>query len=390
MLEDFDLTQAAEPLLRWYLENARTLPWREEPTPYRVWISEIMLQQTRVEAVKPYFARFTERLPDAAALAACPEDELLKLWEGLGYYNRARNLQKAAGQITAQYGGVLPADYEKLLELKGIGHYTAGAIASIAYGIAVPAVDGNVLRVLTRLAEDDTDIAKQSFRNQAEAVLRDEMERLVLPEELVERLRDKNVPGALNQALMELGATVCVPNGAPLCGECPWREICLARRHNTVSELPVKSRAKARKIERRTVLIIRDGDRVAIRKRPARGLLAGLYELPNVAGRLDEGEALAAVKDMGFSPLRIQKLADAKHIFSHIEWHMQGYAVLVEEGLPQDEKLLLVDVEDAGRRYAIPAAFAAYAGYMNIKLGNERFVGKDVSEDAGEEPRRLP
>ena len=388
MLRDLDLTQAAEPLLRWYLENARTLPWREEPTPYRVWISEIMLQQTRVEAVKPYFARFVERLPDAAALAECPEDELLKLWEGLGYYNRARNLQEAARQITAQYGGALPADYAKLLELKGIGHYTAGAVASIAYGIAVPAVDGNVLRVLTRLTEDDTDIAKQSFRNETETVLREGMERLV------GRLRDKNVPGALNQALMELGATVCVPNGAPLCGECPWREICLARRHDTVSELPVKSRAKARKIERRTVLIIRDGDKVAIRKRPARGLLAGLYELPNVEGNLDDGEVLAAVKDMGFLPLRIQRLAEAKHIFSHIEWHMQGYAVLVEEGLPQDEKLLLVDAEDAGRRYAIPAAFAAYAEYMNIRLGNNRFAGKDTSEgageaDAGEEPAGL-
>lgn len=384
MLRDLDLTQAAEPLLRWYLENARTLPWREEPTPYRVWISEIMLQQTRVEAVKPYFARFVERLPDAAALAECPEDELLKLWEGLGYYNRARNLREAARQIVAQYGGALPADYAKLLELKGIGRYTAGAVASIAYGIAVPAVDGNVLRVLTRLTEDDTDIAKQSFRNETETVLREGMERLVLPEELVGRLRDKNVPGALNQALMELGATVCVPNGAPFCGECPWREICLARRHDTVSELPVKSRAKARKIERRTVLIIRDGDKVAIRKRPARGLLAGLYELPNVEGNLDDGEVLAAVKDMGFLPLRIQRLAEAKHIFSHIEWHMQGYAVLVEEGLPQDEKMLLVDAEDAGRRYAIPAAFAAYAEYMNIRLGNNRFAGKDMSENAGE------
>lgn len=390
MLQDFDLEQAAKPLLRWFLKNARTLPWREDATPYRVWISEIMLQQTRVEAVKPYFERFTERLPDAAALAACPEDELLKLWEGLGYYNRARNLQAAARQIVAQYGGTLPADYEKLLKLKGIGHYTAGAIASIAYGIAVPAVDGNVLRVLTRLTEDGTDIMKQSFRNETEHVLRREMERLKLPEELVCKLRDGNVPGALNQALMELGATVCVPNGAPLCTKCPWRESCLAKKHGTAAGLPVKSKPKARRIERRTVLIIRDGDKVAICKRPDKGLLAGLYELPNVEGALAPEEALAAVKDMGFAPLRIQRLEDAKHVFSHIEWHMQGYAILVEDETPEHTQVLLVDAEDANRRYAIPAAFAAYAGYMNIKLGNKRFKETEASEQRGTDGAELP
>ena len=248
-----------------------------------------MLQQTRVEAVKPYYERFLKALPDVAALAACPEDQLMKLWEGLGYYNRVRNMQKAAVTVTEEYDGLLPADYGKLLELKGIGSYTAGAIASIAYGIPVPAVDGNVLRILTRVATDDTDIMKQSFRSAVEAQLGEMMRELTVPEELRRALRDENVPGALNQAMMELGATVCVPNGAPLCEECPWSKMCLARAQGRVMDFPVKSKAKARRIEERTVLVIRDGEKVAIRKRPKKGLLAGLYELPNLSGALIAG-----------------------------------------------------------------------------------------------------
>lgn len=388
MLQDYELKQLVEPLLRWFGDNARTLPWREEPTPYRVWVSEIMLQQTRVEAVKPYYARFMERLPDVQALAECPEDELLKLWEGLGYYNRVRNLQKAAIQVVEDYGGVIPADYEALLGLKGIGNYTAGAVASIAYGLPVPAVDGNVLRIITRVTGDDTDIMKQSFRSRVEEVLR-----LVMQPEVggnvfagsldtniwEKRVRGANLSGAFNQALMELGATVCIPNGAPLCEKCPWQEMCIARKEGQTAELPVKSKAKARKIEKRTVLIIREGDKVAIRKRPKKGLLAGLYELPNVEGELSQDETLALVKEMNFSPIRIQKLSGAKHIFSHIEWHMCGYAIRVEEieadaAQAEQSDLLLVEAEDAKERYAIPSAFAAYAEYMNIKLGNERFA----------------
>lgn len=372
MLKEFDLAKIVEPLLGWFCQNARILPWRNEPTPYRVWISEIMLQQTRVEAVKPYFERFTKALPEIKDLAKCPEDELLKLWEGLGYYNRVRNMQKAAIEVMERYDGKLPADYQVLLSLKGIGSYTAGAIASIAYGISVPAVDGNVLRVLTRVAADDTDIMKQSFRKQME-------------EELGLLMREKNLDGTFNQALMELGATVCVPNGAPLCEKCPWQNICEAKKQNCIEALPVKSKAKPRKLENRTVLIIRDEDKVAIRKRPAKGLLAGLYELPNVEGNLTAEEVLALVKKMGYAPIRIQKLEPAKHIFSHIEWHMCGYAIRIEElemqqadgkktKENQDKGLLFVDAKDAGERYAIPSAFVAYAGYMNIKLGNERFL----------------
>lgn len=393
MLRDIELEKLAEPLLEWFCGHARVLPWREEPTPYRVWVSEIMLQQTRVEAVKPYFERFTAALPDVAALAACPEDKLLKLWEGLGYYNRVRNLQKAAIQVMTEYGGVIPAEYEELLKLKGIGHYTAGAVASIAYGKYVPAVDGNVLRILTRVAADDTDIMKQSFRSEIERELSEMMAGLAIPDSLKKKLRDENVPGALNQAMMELGATVCVPNGAPLCEECPWRANCQARLQERIAELPVKSRAKARKIEKRTVLILRDGEKTAICRRPKKGLLAGLYELPNVAGELTAEQVLELVKQMDYAPIRIQKLENAKHIFSHIEWHMSGYAVLVEEAgmrgtedveqhpdarthgvsAEEDSGLIFVDAVDVGERYAIPSAFAAYAKYMNIKLGKERF-----------------
>lgn len=376
MIKDYKLEQLVAPLLKWFAENARVLPWRSEPTPYRVWVSEIMLQQTRVEAVKPYFTRFMEALPDIQALAQCPEDQLLKLWEGLGYYNRVRNMQKAAIQVMEEYDGTLPADYEALLKLKGIGHYTAGAIASIAYGIPVPAVDGNVLRVLTRVTADDTDIMKQSFRTEVEETLI----RLMQPETGSEFFEGSmSAPGTFNQALMELGATVCLPNGEPLCEKCPWQEMCRARQESQIGVLPVKSKAKARKIERRTVLIIRDEDKVAIRKRPNQGLLAGLYELPNVEGELSAKQVLDLVKEMHFSPIRIQKLTEAKHIFSHIEWHMTGYAIRVEEAelagtaeiIPD---LIFVDAETARERYAIPAAFCAYAEYMNIKLGNKRFL----------------
>ncbi len=360
MVENFNLQQIVEPLLDWFRGNARALPWREEPTPYRVWVSEIMLQQTRVEAVKPYFHRFTAALPDIQALAECEEEKLLKLWEGLGYYNRVRNMQSAAQTLMQEYQGELPADYQELLKLKGIGHYTAGAIASIAYKIPVPAVDGNVLRVIARVANDNSDIMKQSVRNKVEAALQK-----VMPEDAA---------SDFNQALMELGAMVCVPNGAPQCEKCPWQNFCEARRLDCWNCLPVKSKAKPRRIEEKTVFIIRDGEKIVLHKRPSKGLLAGLYEFPNAEGHLSEQEALLWVKEQKLSPIRIQKLENAKHIFSHVEWHMTGYVVRVDELAENKSGMLFVEAADSQENYPIPAAFGAYTKYMNIRLGNEKYT----------------
>lgn len=359
MLEEFPLEIIVEPLLSWFRKNARVLPWREDATPYRVWVSEIMLQQTRVEAVKPYFQRFTTALPAIRDLAECDEERLLKLWEGLGYYNRVRNMQDAARTVMEKYQGSLPADYEELLKLKGIGHYTAGAIASIAYGIPVPAVDGNVLRVIMRAASDDSDIMKQSVRTRVEKALQE-----IMP---------GDAASAFNQALMELGATVCVPNGEPGCEKCPWKDFCKVKRLGCWQRIPVKSKAKPRKIEDKTVFIIRDGERIVLRRRPEKGLLAGLYEFPNTSGHLSEEEALRWVKEQKLKPLRIQKLADAKHIFSHVEWHMTGYVVRVDELAENNSSMLFVEVADSEEHYPIPAAFGAFTKYMNIRLGNEKF-----------------
>ena len=350
------LEEIVEPLLAWFAHNARVLPWRDHPTPYRVWVSEIMLQQTRVEAVKPYFNRFIEELPDVAALAACKEERLLKLWEGLGYYNRARNMQTAARTVMEKFAGELPADYETLLRLKGIGSYTAGAIASLAFGIAVPAVDGNVLRVISRITASEEDIAKASVKKRMEQEIR-----AILPEG---RVSD------FNQALMELGAVVCVPNGMAKCAECPLANICRAKQLDMVMQLPKKAAAKPRRIEKRTVLVIRDGERVALCKRKPKGLLAGMYELPNEAGWMTDGQVLTFLKEKRYSPIRIRRLAQAKHIFSHIEWHMQGYLILVEE--PQGEEeggYLFVEPAETMRRYPIPAAFSAYTEYLQIRPG---------------------
>ena len=356
------LEQIVKPLLSWYDGHARVLPWRENRSPYRIWVSEIMLQQTRVEAVKPYFERFLKALPDVAALAKCPEDELLKLWEGLGYYNRVRNMQKAAQMLMEEYKGQFPEDYKKLLLLPGIGHYTAGAIGSIAFGLRVPAVDGNVLRVVSRVKASYEDILKQSVKTAME--------------EEVQKIIPADRAGDFNQALMELGAAVCVPNGKARCSECPLSFACQAYQKGLVEELPKKKGKKERRLEKRTVLVLREGDRVAIRKRPKKGLLAGLYELPNIEGHLGEEEILSQLKAWGFAPLRIQPLADAKHIFSHVEWQMIGYVVSLEEMDDMDsqkEGMFFIDAKETEEKYPIPAAFAAYARYMDIVLGQEKY-----------------
>lgn len=353
------LDKIVEPLVQWYEKDHRILPWREEKNPYYIWISEIMLQQTRVEAVKPYFERFIKTLPTVESVAVCPEEQLLKLWEGLGYYNRARNIQKAAKEIVEKYDGKLPEDYVLLKQLSGIGNYTAGAVASIAYNIPVPAVDGNVLRVISRITENYDDILKQSVKTRVE-------------KELL-KIMPQDCPGIFNQALMELGAMVCVPNGAPKCESCPVADLCEARKHHTFMELPVKKKQKERRIEQKTMIVLRDGDKVAIRKRPSRGLLAGLYELPNLEGHLNEEELMNWLKTYELIPLRLQKLSDSKHIFSHVEWNMTGYMVRVAELDEEKEKdLLFVEAEEIEKKYPIPAAFHAYTSYMNMKLGMDK------------------
>ncbi len=354
------LEKIAEPLLKWYDKGRRILPWREDPQPYYVWLSEIMLQQTRVEAVKPYYDRFIQNVPDIQALAEMEEDKLVKLWEGLGYYNRVRNLQKAAKVIVKEHEGKMPSEYESLLELPGIGSYTAGAIASIAYGKAVPAVDGNVLRVLSRLRMDGEDILSQKTKTRVEKELRE-----VIP---------VNRPGDFNQALMELGAMVCLPNGEPKCGECPWEALCQAHHMGKTAEFPKKKAKKARKIEEKTVLVIQDEDRAAFRRRPEKGLLAGMYEFPVLEGRLAEGKVLEILGQMGLKVLRIRPIGEAKHIFSHKEWHMKGYAVWVDEleraaGAGSGQGWVFIDRQEARERFPIPSAYAAYAGYLDIKLG---------------------
>lgn len=354
------LRHIAEPLLTWYDSNRRILPWRENPAPYRVWVSEIMLQQTRVEAVKPYFERFMQQLPDIASLAEAEEDTLLKLWEGLGYYSRVRNLKKAAVQIMEEYGGSMPSDYEDLMKLKGVGSYTAGAVASIAFGKPVPAVDGNVLRVIARLLADDADISNPAVKKRLEEDLKP-----VMPPER---------PGDFNQALMELGATVCIPNGMPKCSECPWEKLCEAKLTGTQTEYPKKSAKKPRKIEKKTVLVIRDANSAAIRKRASNGLLAGLYEFPSIEGHATQKEVLSWLQEQGVKAVRMEKLPPSKHIFTHKEWHMIGYVVLVDELEPmkKDKKLLFVKPEETEEKYPIPSAFAAYTGYLNIRTGAER------------------
>lgn len=351
--------EIAARLLDWYDGHARVLPWRETPTPYRVWVSEIMLQQTRVEAVKPYFERFTAALPDIPALAGCPEEQLLKLWEGLGYYNRVRNLQRAARLLVQDHGGEMPADYEAILALPGIGSYTAGAISSIAFGLPYPAVDGNVLRVLSRVYLCGDDILKQSVKKEWERKVR--------------KLMPEDRPGAFNQALMELGAMVCVPNGAAKCQECPLKELCRARAENRVDEYPQKAPKKPRRIEEKTVLIIRDGERAAIRKRPGKGLLAGLYEFPSLPGHLEADEVLAWLKEKNFSPLHIRGLGEAKHIFSHVEWRLIGYAIRVEELAVAQDGLIFVEPKETEEKYPIPAAYAAYAKGLHIRLGQDKY-----------------
>lgn len=337
------LKQMIPPLLDWFARNARVLPWRNHPTPYQVWISEIMLQQTRVEAVKEYYLRFISELPDIQALANVSDDRLMKLWEGLGYYNRARNLKKTAILIMEQHNGIFPDHFQTLLTLPGIGEYTAGSISSIAFGLPEPAVDGNVLRVLSRLLASREDIALPPVRKTMTSLLRS-----VYP---------KANCGALTESLMELGAMVCVPNGTPKCEQCPIHSLCIASQDNLTAEIPCKSGKTARVTEDYTVLLMTCGDRIAIRPRPKEGLLAGLWEFPNFPGKLDRKELRQKLNALGITEMSIHKSISANHIFTHREWHMSSYLVRLQMQAPG---FLWLTKEEIRTEYSIPSAFKAF------------------------------
>ena len=329
-------------LLPWYTENKRNLPWRKDKEPYHIWLSEIMLQQTRVEVVKGYYTRFLNTLPTIRDLAVCDDDVLHKLWEGLGYYSRVRNLKKAAIQIMEQHGGIFPEEYDQVRALPGIGDYTAGAICSIAFDFPTPAVDGNVLRVVSRLTEDATPVDDLRYRRQ----VRDQLA-TVYPKDA----------GAFTQALMELGATVCGPNWAPRCEECPVKTICAAAKHGTAENYPVKKPKAKRRTEEKTVFILSCDGAYALEKRPDKGLLAGLWQFPNTEGKLEVPQAMAYLEEQGLRPREVLRQLERKHIFTHISWEMRGIYVEVME---RAENYPWLSVDEIRANAAIPTAFRQF------------------------------
>ena len=337
-----NLSLLPQLLLPWYKNHHRDLPWRQDREPYHIWLSEIMLQQTRVEAVKGYYARFLTALPTVEALSQCDDDALHKLWEGLGYYSRVRNLKKAACVIMEDYGGVFPREHAQVLSLPGIGDYTAGAICSIAFNQKTPAVDGNVLRLLSRLTDDDSPIDQPATKKKVTALLAE-----LYPEEA----------GTFTQALMELGATLCGPNRKPECESCPCREICLGRLHGTAEALPVKAPKKQRRQEDRTVFILSCDGCYALQKRPKTGLLADLWQFPNVEGDLTLEQALAHTEELGLHPREILREVHRKHIFTHIQWNMRGIYLEVGTKIPEFQWFT---EEEIRTQAALPTAFRQF------------------------------
>jgi len=331
-----------QAILPWYYENRRELPWRQTKEPYRVWLSEIMLQQTRVEAVKGYYVRFLEVLPTVETLASCDDDTLNKLWEGLGYYSRVRNLKKAAGVILRQYGGKFPQKYEDVIALPGIGEYTAGAVCSICFDLPTPAVDGNVLRVAARLQNDNTPIDLPARKKWVQQALAE-----VYPKEA----------GDFTQALMELGATVCGPNRKPMCEACPCQEFCRGYRQGTMDTLPVKLPKRSRKIEEKTVFVLSCDGRYALKKRGDEGLLAGLWQFPDVPGKKELEAALTAAEQMGLRPKTIYRNLERSHIFTHIRWDMTCYYLEVAEQIPD---FVWLTADEIDQEAALPTAYRQF------------------------------
>lgn len=327
----------------WYRQNARIFPWRQDREPYHIWLSEIMLQQTRAAAVVPYYLRFLQELPTIADLAAAKEEKVLKLWEGLGYYSRARNLQRAAQVILREHGGVFPRGIKEIRALPGIGAYTAGAIAAICFNQPEPAVDGNVLRVLTRLMGDFRPIERPEVRREMESCLRS-----CYP------LDDCN---GFEQGLIELGATVCPPAGQPQCLCCPLQQVCSAQRQGVPMLLPRRLPKQRRRVEKKTVLLLQCGKNIAVRRRPYKGLLAGLWEFPNLDGHLNAQQALDAAQALGVQPVRLEQMLQRTHIFTHVEWQMQGFFIRCAAEAPGLE---WAGADALGKQIALPSAFKIF------------------------------
>lgn len=341
--------QLPERLLEWYAAGHRDLPWRRDREPYHVWLSEVMLQQTRVEAVKGYYRRFLAELPDIPALAACPPDRLAKLWEGLGYYSRMRNLQNAAQVIVSAHGGVFPREYDAIRALPGVGDYTAGAIASICFGLPEPAVDGNVLRVLSRVTDDAAPVTDAAVKREYAARLRE--------------IYPAGRCGDFTQSLMELGATVCGPNSQPQCALCPLVSLCLARANGTALLRPVKAPKKEKRTEEKTVFILRCGTRIAVRRRPEQGLLAGLWELPNVDGKCSAQQALAQAERWGVHPRELCRSSEKTHIFTHIRWELRGFYIECAEAAPL---FTWIDPARFRQDIALPTAFRIFEAFEEV------------------------
>lgn len=362
-MEQSQFGKIVAPLLDWYNQNKRCLPWRADREPYHIWVSEIMLQQTRVEAVIPYYERFMKRLPSILSLADCEDEELFKLWEGLGYYSRARNLKKAAQEICTKHQGIFPSKFEEILTLPGIGAYTAGAISSIAFGEPRAAVDGNVLRVITRLTQDDREITDAKFRAEITQAL--------------ERIYPQTGRGDFTQSLMELGAVVCVPNGKPKCEICPLASLCGAYQNKTQAQYPVKKKKAPRKIEQKTILIIKYQDKIAIGKRKSKGVLSGMWELPNLDGELTKPQVLQWLSEQQFDIKEIQKMKDTgkalKHIFTHIEWHMTCWIVICES-VANENGFTWVTTGQLENEIALPTAFKKVYQKMQESFAEGAFL----------------
>lgn len=346
-----------QALIAWYIQNKRSFPWRDTGDPYDVWLSEIMLQQTRIEVVKRRFLEFKNELPTIGALAACDDDKLLRLWEGLGYYSRARNLKKCAQVLMQNYDGKLPADHDALLKLPGIGPYTAAAIASISFRLPYPSVDGNVLRVVARLEGVRDDVRAPQTVKQLTSLLQPYYNKALNP-------------GTLNQAIMELGETICLPGALPDCAHCPLQKNCYAHLHHETGTIPYRSKNAERKIIHRTLLVIRDGERFLIHKRPSKGLLAGLYEFPGVEKSLTKKEALREASLLGVTPLFIKTLPESRHIFTHREWLMQAYEIRVEELDDFSRAEYLLVTKEELLHLPIPSAFKTYTDYYSLRATN--------------------